>query len=229
MSARILAIEDDREGEAGFTLVELLVALALFGLLSTLLFGNVRFGLTAWQRGSVHAEQLDHGVMAQSFLRRMIGEAYPQFVREDATHARVEFDGTRDLLKFLADAPIVMGSGGRFRFALSLDRHDGQADLVVNAKPELADPQDRTRSTKNALLTDVDRVEFSYFGIVPSERAAQWHDIWVERADMPELVRLRVAFRAGDTRLWPDLVVAPRIAADVGCVLDPLTRRCRGR
>jgi prepilin-type N-terminal cleavage/methylation domain-containing protein len=35
---------DPRDGEAGFTLVELLVALALFSLLCSLLFGNVRFG-----------------------------------------------------------------------------------------------------------------------------------------------------------------------------------------
>jgi hypothetical protein len=29
--------------------------------------------------------------------------------------------------------------------------------------------------------------------------------------------------------LWPDLVAAPRIDADAGCVFDPLTRYCQGR
>src|ERR1700716_3260438 len=47
--ARAIAGHNDA-GEAGFTLVELLVGLALFSLLATLLFGNVRFGLQAWQR-----------------------------------------------------------------------------------------------------------------------------------------------------------------------------------
>jgi general secretion pathway protein J len=46
---------------------------------------------------------------------------------------------------------------------------------------------------------------------------------------MPQLLRIQVRFTEGDSRTWPDLVIAPRITADVGCVYDQLTQQCRGR
>jgi len=61
-----------RQTQAGFTVVELLVALTLFSLLCTLLFGNVRFGLKAWQHGLAHAERVDHSMIVQNLLRRIM-------------------------------------------------------------------------------------------------------------------------------------------------------------
>jgi len=71
-----------RNQQAGFTVVELLVALTLFSLLCTLLFGNVRFGLKAWQRGLAHTERVDHSMIVQNLLRRIIGEVYPLFINQ---------------------------------------------------------------------------------------------------------------------------------------------------
>ena len=72
-------------------------------------------------------------------------------------------------------------------------------------------------------------MSFSYFGKRRVDKAPAWHDAWAAEPALPLLVSLKVRFRSGDTRLWPDLVIAPRITADVGCVHDPLTKRCRGR
>lgn len=46
---------------------------------------------------------------------------------------------------------------------------------------------------------------------------------------LPELVRVRLYFAEGKGRLWPELFIATRIAADVACAYDSLTKRCRGR
>jgi general secretion pathway protein J len=223
------AVLGDVRDQAGFTVVELVVALAIFGLVAMLLFGSVRFGLKAWQRGSAHADAVEHSIVVQSLLRRLIEDAYPQFLREDPMRQHVDFDGEADSLRFLAAAPAVLGGGGQFRFALNLERHDGQVDLILNAKPELAFPQSSEMSSRNALISGAEHVQFSYFGTAPSDTTARWHDTWTQRSQLPQLVRIRVSFRAGATPAWPELVVAPRITADVECVLDPLTNRCRGR
>jgi general secretion pathway protein J len=219
----------DAGSEAGFTLVELLVALALFSLLATLLFDNVRLGLHAWKHGSAHAEHFEHSMVSQDLMRRMIGNIYPMLVTDGGTQPRIDFDGARDAIGFLGNAPIVASGGGRFRYRFFVERQRERSDLVLSSTPELADPQGMSMTTRTLLLSDIDRAEFSYFGEAGAERSVQWHDSWTQRSDMPKLVRVRVAFRSGDARLWPELLIAPRIAADVSCIYDPLTMRCRGR
>ena len=218
----------DDAGEAGFTLVELLVGLALFSLLATLLFVNVRFGIKAWQLGSARAEQFEHDLIAQDLLRRLIGNAYPMLVLDGATQ-RLDFEGDKEAVTFLGDAPVVTNGGGRFRYKVLVERRQDRADLVMSAAPELPNPQGAGLARRTVLLSDIDRAEFSYFGDGEAEQALQWQDSWRQRVNMPRLMRIRVAFRSADARTWPDLLIAPRISADVGCVYDPMTRRCRGR
>jgi general secretion pathway protein J len=216
-------------GQSGFTLVELLVALALFSLLVTVLFNNVHFGLQAWKQGGARAEDVQHMMASQELLRRMIGDIYPMYIIDAAAGPRIDFEGTKDALSFLASAPTSANTGGRYRFKLSVERRSGEDDLILSAMPELAFSQNSAMGTRTLLLRDVDHAEFSYFGTPAGERNPQWTDVWSKRSEMPVLVRVRVAFRSGDMRSWPDLVATPRVTADVSCVYDPLTMRCRGR
>jgi len=124
---------------------------------------------------------------------------------------------------------VVAGSGGRFRYRIFVERQKGGANLIMSATPELARPNDNTLTRRTVLVPDIETAEFSYFGAEVSNRVLQWQDSWIERIDPPSLVRIRIAFRAADAQPWPDLVIAPRITADVSCVYDPGTRRCRGR
>jgi len=215
-------------GEAGFTLVELLVGLALFSLLATLLFDNVRFGVKAWQLGSAHAEQFGHDLNAQDLLRRLIGNVYPLMLRDGAAQ-HLDFGGGKETVSFLGNAPVVAGGGGRFRYKVEVERQHDRTDLVLSAAPELTSPEGPAMARRTVLFSDIDRAEFAYFGDGEAEQTLQWQDNWRQRVSMPKLMRIRVAFRASDARTWPDLLIAPRITADVGCVYDPMTRRCRGR
>jgi|SRR5581483_3948016 len=217
----------DCGGEAGFTLVEVLVALALFSLLISLLFGNVRFGLRAWRSAGSHEELLGRSMASQDLLRRLIGKAYPMLVSSSGVDPTIDFDGAKESMSFLADAPVVTGGAGRFRFKLITESKDDRTDLVVNAAPELASSKSSLMATRSLLLTDIDRVEFSYSDGAKAEAA--WRDSWAKQSALPKLVKVRVVFRSGDSRLWPDLVIASNIAADVSCVYDTITKRCRGR
>lgn len=228
MSGRSGIVAHYARDEAGFTLVELLVGLALFSLLITLLFDNVRFGVRAWQSAGANAEQFERNTISQDLLRRTIGNLYPMMVTSGGLQ-QIDFEGTREAVSFLGNAPIASNSGGRFRFRIFVERRQAQSDLVVASTPELADPNDQLMTTKTLLVSGIDRAEFSYFGETVTERKLQWNDSWIKQNDIPRLVRLRVGFGPGNARLWPDLLIAPRILADVSCVYEPITMRCRGR
>jgi general secretion pathway protein J len=214
--------------EAGFSLVELLVAITLLSLLSGILMGSLHFGLKAWERGTAHSDQVGNSMVAQQFLRRALEDAYPFFSAGDPTRRRVEFAGNADSVSFLAPATAALGGGGRSRITLSVRRQQqGRADLMVRAEPELGGQAAASADTR--LLANVESVEFAYFGKGRGDRAPVWHNRWAEEIALPQLVKVGVRFPAGDARTWPDLVVPPRIGADVGCTYDPLSKLCRGR
>lgn len=229
MSQRSALTGHRTDGDAGFTLVELLVALALFSLLTGLLFDNVRFGLHAWRTASANKEQVERSMISQDLLRRTIGNLYPMLIANSGVQPQIDFDGTKERISFLGNAPIALSAGGRFRFNIFVERAQERADLVMVSAPELANRDDQSVTRRTLLLSGIDWAEFSYFGETAPERKLQWNESWTKQSDVPRLVRLRVAFRSGDARLWPELLVAPRVLADVNCIYDPITMRCRGR
>ncbi|CCD93742.1 conserved hypothetical protein [Bradyrhizobium sp. ORS 375] len=219
------SVERDDE-EAGFTLVEALVALALFSLLAVVLFDGLRFGLQAWRSGSARAEAFQRELAAQDVLRRLIGNLYPMMLGEGTAQRRIDFDGQAESLEFLSDAPAVSGGAGRFRFKLFADHRRNRVDLVLQAVPELAVQQQPERTL---LVSGIDRVEFSYAPRGASTGQADFSTTWQQQIEPPGLIRLRVVMAPGDGRNWPEFVIVPRLQADVACVYDALTMRCRGR
>ena len=223
------SIPATREHEAGFSLVEVLIALVLLSLLSMALFFSVRFGMTAWQRGGERSDQIHTSMLVQDLLRRLIGQAYPLMLADGTGTGRVDFAGTATSLDFLAPVPVTLASGGRARFKLSIERRGGHSDLVLAAQPELVADDASAEPSRKTLLATIETGEFAYFGLTHSQSAAQWHERWSGELSLPALVRVRVHFARSDPRLWPELTIVPRISADVGCEYDPLTKLCRGR
>jgi general secretion pathway protein J len=215
--------------QAGFSLVEVLVALVLLSLLSMVLFFSVRFGITAWRRGGERSDQIHTSMLVQDLLRRLIGQAYPLVLVEGAGSGRVDFAGTATSLDFLGPVPVALASGGRARFKLSIEGRGDHSDLVLTSRPELVADDASAELSRKTLLATIEAGEFAYFGVTQPQSAALWHERWSGELSLPALVRLRLRFARSDPRLWPDLTIAPRISADVGCEYDPLTKLCRGR
>lgn len=210
-----------RARQAGFTLIELLVTITLLSFLVLLLFGGLRFGVRAWDSAQAHGTGTGDMRVVQNLLRREIEQAYPRYDTTDPIHPVVDFEGQADRLTFLAPAPQAVAASGRFRITLAAEQTGGNLQLTMRGVPELAATQDGAWST--ALLRNLKSVRFSYYA------ANQWTDDWRGANQMPGLVRVHVEFRPGDGRVWPDLIVAPLIQADAGCVYDPTTMRCAGR
>lgn len=213
--------------QAGFTLLELMIALAILGLLSIMLFGGLRFGLRAWERESAHANAVSDIGIAQGFLRRSIANAYPIFQLDSEGKRLNPFMGGSSQLRFLAPAPASVGGGGRERFLIGTKTEGARTDLVVWSQPELA--IDLNKQAKTILVPGIRALSIGYFGREGDDEAAQWHDSWEDASHLPQLVRLGVDFASDDFRSWPDLVIATRIAVDANCVYDPLTQGCKGR
>ena len=174
-----------------------------------------------------HADAAAEIISTQNFLHRLLAEAYPFYLRHEQGRGYVDFDGNAQSIDFLASTPMALGAGGRSRFNLSLQRRNDRLDVRLKSKPELSD--EASPPIDKVLVADVRLLEFAYFGVTRPEKSARWHERWTGEPSLPSLVAVRIAFPDHDPRLWPDLILVPRITADVGCSLDPLTHRCQGR
>ena len=62
---------------AGFTLLELLLALSIVGVLLAIAFGGLRTGIMAWTRGEDRADVQQRARGLSQILVRTVGGAYP--------------------------------------------------------------------------------------------------------------------------------------------------------
>jgi len=206
-----------RRYASGFTLVELLVALTLFALMSVLMFGGLRFGLRAWESGSERIDEAAQVELVQSLLRRGLSQARLPWllVPEDEDRDTLSaFTGTPDAMRFVAPLPSHSGVGGLAVFQLS-ERQNGEGASLALAwkifRPDDFDSAAFDAGEERFLLEDIASIELAYYGRFDANLPPDWLDQWDGLLGLPQLIRVRVSFPPGDRRRWPDLVVAPRL------------------
>lgn len=200
----------------GFTLVELLVVVALLGMISVALFGGIRFGARSWEAGHTRLEEVNEVEVAQSVLRRLISRSR-EVALFDANRDRraVSFAGRRDAVYFAAPLPAHRGIGGAYAYALRV-RPTRAGDQLVLAwrlqRPETPPAADEEFEDETVLLSDIADISLEYFGSEERDRRPEWRDSWDGSAGLPRLVRVTVGFSADDGRYWPPLTIAPALA-----------------
>jgi len=209
-------------GDEGFTLLELLVAITLLGLLSLALFGGVSFGMRVWDRSEKTADSARGRHVFEEELRDRLSRADPELDPKGPGEAEVKFQGAPDRLSFLAP---VDESGQLSELSYRYISDDANGRLEVSSKPELA----RSGSaSQRILLKDVAKAEFSYFGSQGPGSPTSWRNEWQHATRLPQLVRIRL-WLGRKKEAWPELVIPTKLAGDINCIYDPLTKFCQGR
>ncbi len=85
--------------EAGFTLLELLVSIAILVLITTYLFSSFGFGRRAWEAGA-SVQQVASVDIARDYVRRRLSQAAGLLHHDQQSGQTVVFDGRSDGLRF---------------------------------------------------------------------------------------------------------------------------------
>lgn len=218
-----------REGAAGFTLVELLIALTLVGLLTTLVFGGVRLAARAWGRTDDRAAEAADRWAVANVLRDAITGAYPAFASSDLRDRTIAFDGAAGSLALLAPLPQAIAAGVTAEMRFYLVGEGASRTLVLGWRLDLPSAKTGGPLPENrvVLLDRVRRIDFAYFGSDGPDEAPMWHQDWSERTALPQLVRIDLERSDRALPAWPTLVAAPRATINTACIFDPLTAGCR--
>ncbi|WP_419730939.1 prepilin-type N-terminal cleavage/methylation domain-containing protein [Lichenicola sp.] len=199
--------------DAGFTLLEIVVALVVLGILLSTLSQGVQFGLAAFDRQDRMIQTGGRLEAADRTLRRLIEQLDPGTSTDGdsvvgAQHGLV----FRSPLRIADAAPRANRETPNLQTAP--EPQDDLADLRLSVDPAhqliLAWLPHRhvipagpvPTPHREVLLTGVDQIDVSYFS------AGVWHTRWSD-AEPPDLIRIRLVFPDGDPRHWPDIVAAP--------------------
>lgn len=205
---------------AGFTLLELLVAVTLLGLLMAALFGGLRLGARVWETGETRLDAAARVQIVQDLIRQRLAQALPlEAVLPEGEDYQALFLGRVDSLRFATLLPEHLG-GGLALIELAIaeapqERADGEerADLVLRLRPfepaEEVVPE--TAPEERVLLEDVEAFELAYYGALGPDELPEWWEAWEGQIDLPQLVMMHVRFAEDDPRRWPELVVHPAI------------------
>lgn len=203
----------------GFTLLELLVALALLGLVSMLLHSAFSAALAHWAKADARYRQMESLLVGRQRLQQLLSVAYPRPLQELELGSGQALDGQPDQLSFVTLAPAALGGQGMVAMTLS----------VVGKHLELAWRRPGAQLQPAAPLLEASVIEFEYFGQQGKALAPAWSRTWQQSTRLPQLIRIRMrqdSAAAGGMAEW---ILRPQVDVDVSCLYDPISRDCHGR
>ena len=182
---------------AGFTLVELAVALALAGLVSAIVLYGIRASALGLDRLSRHAEEVDERRSIEALIRRAFASVAAIPVYEGAP----SFTGGPTGVKFLSVGED--GAPGLYRVEIALDA--ARSDRAVILSRRLANPAGSARPQQSMLARGITAFQIAYFGAVSPNDEPAWQARWEGLGYPPKLVR--ITFFGADRQVRPPIVV----------------------
>lgn len=199
---------------AGFTLVELLLAITLMSMLLGLSYTGLRAATRSAERGEKILVAGGEIRAAHQFMRRQLNQMLPlPFALENSNdEVRVVFAGDARHIQYVAPMPGYLGAGGPQVQLLELVSDDGGGILQFSNALLQGFEQSRLFDRPPVtLLTGVESAGFEFLGRGKDGELAGWVSSWDQQDTLPVAVRLNLEFREESRLQWPELVAAVRI------------------
>ncbi len=175
----------------GFTLVEILISLAILAMIVVSTFTIFRSSAKSWQKGESRSERYNSARIAIGKMSREISQA----VLNKNTPAK--FIGTREDVSFIS---FVSGRSGVFDLAEIEYWIDGDQNFLMRNEDLNPDYDFSTQDNSDILADNISELEFSYYdGIV-------WNESWDseekgketddgDRGILPKAIKIKIKVR----------------------------------
>lgn len=177
--------------DAGFTLLELLIAITLVAVISVLLSSGLHFGARVWERSGERRQAWSDMATAYQFISSRLNTALPITAIGDAKSTVVTFDGTAKNVTFINADLGNAGFLGDQVLDISVAGGNDQAEIIVRRWAYARDFPHVTGAVETlAVLGGLSRAEISYFGTQQIGLEDRWSDDWHDAQAMPRLVKV---------------------------------------
>lgn len=186
----------------GFTLLELLISLTIVGVVLVIIFGSLRIGVRAWEKGeaSVEAQQREKVVLA--LIKRQISSFCAREIKQGGKEPYL-FKGDESSMSFMSRHPVVptTRSGMVYVKYVVNSTDEGSEELALYE-------QDVVSMTSKGILEDPDEADFyvlipeAYYiafaylkrpeegGLTP-----EWQEVWDPGSDEGFPIAVRMTFQ----------------------------------
>jgi general secretion pathway protein J len=200
-----------RRGERGFTLLEVLIAISIVGMLLVIAFGGLRVALSAWRQGDDRADGHQHIRGVALVVTRGLGAAYPYLGTRGLSPDRVVlFKGEERRIEFVTQAPPFPLAAPIAFTAVVIALEEGEQPGLVIRERALPNRDPFTDAPVVFRDPSVTALTLSYM-----DDGGGWKDAWEGESEekIPRAVKVTVGTAAG-TRSYtlPALTVSLRSA-----------------
>jgi general secretion pathway protein J len=208
-----------RDGRAtirGFTIIEIMTAMAIFGMVMAAIFAS-------WQaiaRGSVSANRAVAAAQRSRVAMRTIEEALGGTCSFNADIEYYTFDaenGSEPYLSFVSRVSPSFFRSGRFgqfnvrRVTFSVESGQSyQKRLVLRQSELLTDMSEDEQNSPVVLADDVQKFDMEFW----DKRKADWLDEWTQTNQLPQMVKFTL--QLGDQSAVTRIVALPSVAVEPG-------------
>lgn len=216
---------------AGFTLIEMVLAMALLGMMMVLLYSGLAFALRSWDAGEANGRRTADRRIGENFLRRELAELFPMRFK-DTMAVKVAFLGEANKLKFVSSRPAGITQGGLSLVGVEVETGATPRERHLVMRRAMPDDEARDfgpldKAERVRLLENVESVQFEYFGTENDFTEPRWYSVWPYTERIPRLVRMRI--RGPDTMLMAEMVMRIELSEEAGCLENSFQRICRPR
>ena len=189
----------------GFSLMEVLAALALLAILLLGVYSGVRSTILSVGHGSSVIARMDEVRAAREFLRRQLSSAtaLPWKMLDEKP---VVFEGDGLHIRFVAALPGYLGKMGPQVIEVKLgDEGEHGRALEAHLSPLPGSQATVIAGAQDVLLTHVSSLRVRY----AQRGSSAWQDQWTEPMVLPGAIEITLVPEE-DSDAWPPLIVAPR-------------------
>jgi len=197
----------------GFTLLETVLAIVLLAVLIGAGYSGLRAAAKAMASGEVSVERTNRLRVSQEFMRHQISRILPlPFDHDDSTGENKIFEGTRDMMRFVAPMPGYLSHGGAYVQTIELKRAAGNTLQLYFSNVILTgyDAKKLTQSDLDpqVLIDQVKSGRFEYRTYNDQGELGDWTDRWQDPGKTPVMVRIHLEMAREALVAWPDMQIA---------------------
>lgn len=180
-----------RRSGRGFTLLEVMISIALISMLVVVIAGAMRLAYRSIDRGERRSEYLERLKVSFFLLNAQIQSAIP-LVRADDEAGRLFFEGSGESVKFASNYSLTGGQRGYVTVAYRVESNgQGKRTLYI---------QENNIGVENVremrVLEGMEEIRFEYFRMETDSDQAQgeWVETWSDELLFPRKIRVHFAW-----------------------------------